>query len=390
MNTFEILKDLAELRFSGQLVLTALTGQQWSLYMTRGQIVYATGNEHLVRRWRRHLASHCPRIPMYRIAWQHDLVNSDEAALRIGWDYALLYLWVAQQKITREQVAKIIGSIVVEVLFDVAQAVKVTHQAIPQSLLYPPLVSLQVGDIILETQSLWQSWQAEHLIDYLPNKAPVIQQPDRLRTRISAEVYHNLVQLLKGEHTLRDLAVHMQRDIVTVTISLRPFLQKQWIELIKVADLSAPIYRQGDRFKAPSTSSNAPPPGALVACVDDSSSVQYMLKRLLTSAGYEFLGIEDPLGAVGILLARKPDFIFLDLVMPKVNGHELCEQLRKLSVFRTTPIVILTGNNGFANRLKSNVFGASDFLSKPLDADAVLGVLHKHLAHKSISLTTTS
>jgi chemotaxis family two-component system response regulator PixG len=327
---------------------------------------------------------------MYRIAWQHDLVNSDEAALRIGWDYALLYLWVAQQKITREQVAKIIGSIVVEVLFDVAQAVKVTHQAIPQSLLYPPLVSLQVGDIILETQSLWQSWQAEHLIDYLPNKAPVIQQPDRLRTRISAEVYHNLVQLLKGEHTLRDLAVHMQRDIVTVTISLRPFLQKQWIELIKVADLSAPIYRQGDRFKAPSTSSNAPPPGALVACVDDSSSVQYMLKRLLTSAGYEFLGIEDPLGAVGILLARKPDFIFLDLVMPKVNGHELCEQLRKLSVFRTTPIVILTGNNGFANRLKSNVFGASDFLSKPLDADAVLGVLHKHLAHKSISLTTTS
>ena len=52
------------------------------------------------------------------------------------------------------------------------------------------------------------------------------------------------------------------------------------------------------------------------------------------------------LRAIAMLLSRKPDLIFLDLVMPDTNGYEICGQLRKLTYFRQTPIIILTGNDG--------------------------------------------
>jgi len=73
-------------------------------------------------------------------------------------------------------------------------------------------------------------------------------------------------------------------------------------------------------------------------------------------------------------------------MMPHVNGYELCEQLRKLSCFRQTPIVILTSSDGFANRLRSKIVNASDFLSKPLNAEAVLTVINKHLNQGAVSV----
>lgn len=103
------------------------------------------------------------------------------------------------------------------------------------------------------------------------------------------------------------------------------------------------------------------------------------MQSLLSAAGYQFLGVDDAMRAFGILLARKPDLIFLDLVMPNANGYEICAQLRKLACFRNTPIVILTGNDGIVDRVRAKLVGASDFLSKPVDAGIVLSVIRKHL-----------
>jgi len=109
------------------------------------------------------------------------------------------------------------------------------------------------------------------------------------------------------------------------------------------------------------------------------------MEALLTSAGYEFLGVDSALRAISVLLARKPDLIFLDLVMPEANGYEVCEQLRKLSCFRNTPIVILTGSDGYSNRLRANFAKASGFLGKPLNAEAVLGEIRRHLEQGATS-----
>lgn len=330
-----------------------------------------------MRRWRRNLSLYCPRIPTYRLAWQTDLANADPAALTLGWEYALLSLWVTQQKITGEQAAAMVRAVIDTVLFDVMQAADGTDQIHQQDYsVGSGLKAIDVDTVAFNAQLRWQTWQTAKLGSYSPNCAPVIKQPTQLKAQSSAQFYQTLVNLLNGEHTLYDLAIEMRREIIEVAASLHPCIQLGWIELRHIPDLPAPVYRH----RLPAAPAIAPVSGGmLIACVDDSLLVRHTMEKLLTSAGYQFLGVDDPVRAIGILLARKPSLIFLDLVMPKTSGHEVCQQLRKLSCFRTTPIVMLTGSDGFANRLKSNFVGASDFLSKPLDAEAVLSVIRKHL-----------
>jgi len=82
------------------------------------------------------------------------------------------------------------------------------------------------------------------------------------------------------------------------------------------------------------------------------------------------------------VLSTKPDLIFLDLIMPNANGYEICGQLRKLNFFKNTPIVILTGNDGIIDRVRSKMVGATDFLSKPIDSELVLETIRKYLKTK--------
>lgn len=103
------------------------------------------------------------------------------------------------------------------------------------------------------------------------------------------------------------------------------------------------------------------------------------MEKIITHAGYNFVGINDPLRAIAILLAKKPDLIFLDLIMPNANGYEICSQLRKLTFFKQTPIVILTGNDGLVDRVRAKMVGSSDFISKPVDTPLVLETIRKHL-----------
>jgi len=380
-HTVWFLKNLQQLYFSGQLVHLDPAGQQWTFHLSQGAIVYATGGVHPVRRWRRNLATHCPWITEdIASALEIDQINAE--SLTIGWEYALLSLWVTQQKITREQAASIIRHIVIEVLFDVAQTTDLTDQVNQDESLstFAALCRVEVKEAIAQVEQLWQTWQTANLNDCSPNKAPVIKQREQLRRLSSARFYQNLVELLDGQRTLRDLSVQMQRDVAAIAASLLPFAQLDWIGFITIPDLPTPIWQKEPPPAAVlATPEPAKSTDALIACIDDSFWVCNMMEKIIASAGYQFVGVNDPLRAISILLSRKPDLIFLDLVMPTANGYEICEKLRKISCFRETPIVILTGNDGFVSRLRSSSAGATDFLTKPLEAEAVLGAVRKHL-----------
>jgi two-component system, chemotaxis family, response regulator PixG len=79
------------------------------------------------------------------------------------------------------------------------------------------------------------------------------------------------------------------------------------------------------------------------------------------------------------LIRNKPDFIFLDLLMPITNGYEVCEQIRKTPSLKHIPVIILTGKDGLVDRMRSKMVGATGFLGKPVDADSVLKMLNKYL-----------
>ncbi len=362
-------------RFSGKLLLKDSLGQKWVIYLFLGRILYATGGIHPVRRWRRNLKLYCNGIEPEQLQLLTNIYSSSTETINIYWEYELLYSWVEQREINREQAVQIIGSIVAEVLFDVTQAMQITYQVEPENSSHSQLVLLDAEQVITEVKRVWQTWQEAKIADRSPNRAPVIKQPEQLQQKIAASVYQILTKLLDGQHTLRDLAIKMKRDVVEVTCSLIPYIQAGLVELIDIPDLAAPI---------DSTSFMLPPPAAiairpLVACVDDSPAVCRCMEKILTTADYEFLGIQDSLRAIAALLTHKPDLIFLDLVMPNTNGYEICTQLRKVSAFHNTPIVILTGNDGIIYRVRSKLVGASGFLSKPVNPETVLAVVRQHL-----------
>ncbi|MGK7943965.1 MAG: response regulator, partial [Microcystaceae cyanobacterium] len=228
-------------------------------------------------------------------------------------------------------------------------------------------------------QKHWQEWQGAKIADRSPNSAPIIRQPEQLQQSTSAQVYQTLNQLLDGRQTLRDLSVRMKRDVLTVTRSLLPYIQRGLVELMPVADLASPV----TPTPVDNTSPGATETGALIACVDDSPMMCQRMEQILTEANFQFIGINDPMRAIAIILARKPDLIFLDLVMPNANGYEICAQLRKIKYFRQTPIVILTGNDGIIDRVRAKMVGSSDYITKPVDPEEVIQTIHKHLRQET-------
>jgi chemotaxis family two-component system response regulator PixG len=369
------LENLKQLRFSGELVFTDRQGQQWSFYLYLGSIMYATGGTHLVRRWQRNLAAYCPQIAAHSSVWQSDLAIIPAAAFKTCWQYQLLCLWTARQKITPEQAAQMIHAVVVEVLFDIAQAMRATYQIKQDNSLSTQLPLIDVQQAIAEVEQLWQAWHKDPVAEYSPNSAPIIKQPAQLKECTSAQVYRTLTYLLNGKRTLRDVAWLMKRDVLQVTHSLLPFIESKLVELTCIPDLPVPVSPP----VAHTPAASAVPSGPLVACVDDSPAVCQTMESLLVAAGYRFFAVQDGLRAIATILARKPDLIFLDLVMPNTNGYEICAQLRKLSAFQNTPILILTGNDGIVDRVRAKLVGASDYLNKPVDAGVVLSVIRKHL-----------
>lgn len=368
-------ENLKQPRFSGQLLLTGPRQIRWVFYLYLGRLVYATGGNHPVRRWRRNLVSYLPHIPSHMSAIQAETerleLNSENYNC---WEYELLCLWVEQQKVSLEQAAKMIRHTIVEVLFDVTQAMQVTCELktdkhLPFS---SRLVLIDAEQVINEAGKGWQAWQSAKIADRSPDMAPVITQPEELQQQTNPQIYQTLSQLLDGQQTLRDLAVRMKRDVLTVTRSLLPYVQRGLVKLIEIPDIPAPITPLDQ-------SENQGNQKITIACVDDSPLICQTMEKIITGAGYSFIGINDALRAIAILLAKKPDLIFLDLIMPNANGYEICSQLRKLTFFKHTPIIILTGNDGLVDRVRAKMVGSSDFLSKPIDANLVTETIRKHL-----------
>ena len=378
----EFFETLKKNRFSGLLVLTNPKGEKWFFFFYLSRIIYATGGIHPVRRWRRNLITHLPQIASQPSTVQADLASIAPEKVRISWEYELLCLWVEQQKITREQAAKMIRGSIVEILFDITQGTAVACELKSNILLQPRLVLIDAEQVIAESQQLWQAWQEAKIADRSPNSAPIIRHPEQLQQKTTPQVYQTLSQLLDGQQTLRDLSIRMKRHVLPVMSSLLPYIQTGLVELTNLPDFPSPL--------APPAAGIGGPPSQIttgrvpiIACVDDSPLMCQTMEKILTAANYQFVGINDPLRAIAILLARKPDLIFLDLVMPNANGYEICGQLRKMSFFKDTPIVILTGNDGLVDRVRAKMVGSTDFISKPVEPEMVISTIRRHLRQES-------
>jgi twitching motility two-component system response regulator PilG len=120
----------------------------------------------------------------------------------------------------------------------------------------------------------------------------------------------------------------------------------------------------------------------LVVAVDDSQTVRKLVSVSLERKGYRVLTVEDGVLALAKFEEFKPDLVLLDISLPKVDGYEICRILRKHDGLKQVPVVMLSGKDGFFDRVKGKIAGANDYLTKPFDVVALSKALEKHLGQK--------
>ncbi|MEH1770744.1 response regulator [Nostoc sp.] len=372
-------KTCTQLQYNGKLSIKSSKGSQWNFYYRLGRIVWATGGTHPFRRWRRHIAQNCPQIDVDKLQLRVQDLSIDY------WDYKLIEVFYKKQKIQREQIQSIAENTIAELLFDLAlqgNFASISCSRSQEIILETPMSFTSAEMSVKHMQDSWKIWSEAGLANFSPDLAPILRRPEQLEQMVSPSVYKNFVNLINGKFTLRDLAMKMKQSVLPLTRSLLPYILKGIIELVEVPDLPLGVTEVNNNSTTTQAKKRTIP---LVACVDDSPQVCKMLEDIITSNGLRFVKIQDAVQALPTLIQDKPDLIFLDLIMPVASGYEICTQLRRISTFSNTPIIILTGSDGLLDRVRAKVVGSTDFLTKPVVADKVMSIVRKYLPTSSVS-----
>jgi two-component system, chemotaxis family, response regulator PixG len=373
----QIVHQLIKSKTNGMLILQS-GSTIWRLFFRVGRLFWATGGDHRFRRWHRLLRLYCPEAAL-------NGVQLREQDISMQWEHLALNVLLKRQKVSREVATALIETNLVEVLFDVLQSAsrldRLTYSTDLSQFGETPIAILSATELLIKAQQQLMSWREAGLPTVSPNLAPIVKDAERLKTLIAPKAFQSLQLSLTGRYSLRDLSVNLKQDLLVLTRFLAPHIRQDLIVLQPIAD-RAPLNNEPARAvsKPKGAAAIAAPLKPLIICVDDSAQICHILEQIFQGAGYRFISLQDSVEALPVILKQKPDFIFLDVVMPIVHGYEICTQLRRVSMFKSTPIVILTGQDGVLDRVQAKAAGATEFITKPIDPEKVLRLVRRHMS----------
>ena len=369
----EILKYSTKKEYSGKIEIQSSKGYKWCLYYKNGRIIWANGGIHPCRRWRRTMSQYCSQIKI------NDIQLDAEKLKNEVWDYQIFRNLYQQKKIDKNQVEAVAKSTISEVLFDIAQQVNFddfTYNSNSKIILDISLTFMNTDFFLNLMKEEWYAWSSAGLSNFSPHLSPQLLQTQQVQELVTPSVYNNFVNFINGKYTLRDLAIKLNFDVLKISSDLLPFILRGFIQMSEVCDLPLPVKEVKKNIPSiAQKKSNSP----LIACIDDSLQVCQTLDSIITSNKMRFIKIQDAIQALPVLIEKKPDLILLDLIMPVVNGYEVCSQIRRVGAFSKTPIIILTSSEGLFDRFRAKVAGSTDFMTKPIIAEKLLETINKYL-----------
>lgn len=389
-NSIGRLQYLSWGEFTGTVDVTVASGQAWEIVFYQGQIVWSLDLIQPNRLWQRLLSTHGEAVGLEDLAQAANCQawSGLQQKHQTSWYYQGALSLIETAAIDSSQLTAMLTTAAEETIFDLlqyGQGQKLSFRSQPEIFINRPPVLVNTEAVIAQAELDWADWDKQKLANISPNKTPVIRHPVQLYRQTTPIIYQNLVQVITGKRTLREIAIEINEDLLLLTRSLTRYIQTGIVELIESSDLKVPKIGQKVLPDRPLKLSSTNDPQSLsakaklVICIDDSPQVCELMRSIVTDAGYRFISIQDSTQALPRLLENKPDLIFLDLVMPKVNGYEVCGQIGRISSFAKTPIVILTSKDGLLDRLRSKVVGASEFICKPVTKAAIDSSLDKYI-----------
>lgn len=267
----------------------------------------------------------------------------------------------------------------------------------------PPLLDL------LETKI--EAWQKLRPWITSPHQRPSCMHSSLLEHKVPSgnlapATLEKLVKLMRGI-SLRQLALFVKQDELKVAQLLFPYIKHNTLQLhspkppldrlpqippflpkpqANPANVKQPTTPEVRAVTSPPTipPTEAPAKKYKIVCIDDSPTMLDTIKGYLDEK-YEIFTVENPMHSLPCLFDSRPDLILMDFSMPGINGNRLCHILKTSSVFKNTPIIMVSGNTKMLEGENFRSMGATDFLAKPFARVDLLAIVEKYLAPEKVS-----
>jgi twitching motility two-component system response regulator PilG len=340
-------------------------GRSWFVFFLNGRIIYAGDSSSSLSRLRDHLRR-------YKVDKAFSNTSVSAIAAINAPEYGYLWALLENHVLTPAQGRNIIRSMVHETLFDLLSLHQGSFIFELGTALAPQLSTLEIAPLVAQIMKQVQEWKQFHPHIQSPDQCLMIADAAPLREALSEHSFRALEHWVDGTTSLRQMARYLNRDVLTIARAVYPYVQRGIVQLLFPASEEILVQRQEYQLL---DSDRVP----RVVCIDDGATIRKAVEYILSQHGYEATAISNPLTALSLVFQLKPDLILCDIAMPELDGYEICAMLRKSKLFRQTPIVMLTGKDGFIDRVKARMVGATDYLTKPFGEGELLTLVEKYV-----------
>lgn len=119
--------------------------------------------------------------------------------------------------------------------------------------------------------------------------------------------------------------------------------------------------------------------GLKVLVVDDSKTIRRTAETLLSKEGCQVFTAIDGFDALSKIADHQPDLIFVDIMMPRLDGYETCSLIKHNKMFKETPVIMLSSKDGLFDRARGRIVGSEQYLTKPFTKDELLGAISNQI-----------
>lgn len=118
-----------------------------------------------------------------------------------------------------------------------------------------------------------------------------------------------------------------------------------------------------------------------VMVIDDSKTIRRTAETLLKKAGCNVVTAEDGFEALSKIVDHQPDLIFVDIMMPRLDGYQTCALIKNNATFKSTPVIMLSSKDGLFDKARGKIVGSEQYLTKPFTKKELLGAISEHVKH---------
>ena len=128
--------------------------------------------------------------------------------------------------------------------------------------------------------------------------------------------------------------------------------------------------------------------GIKAVLIDDSNTIRRSGEIFLSQAGCKVVLAEDGFDGLSKIVDHHPDVIFIDIMMPRLDGYQTCTLIRNSSEFKTTPVIMLTSKDSLFDRAQGKLAGSNMFLIKPFTKKSMIDAVIKYTQGKQGSASS--